>query len=206
MDEVLEQLKSIPGAADLHAKLAEQWKATSTELDTLKAESGAAKKKLTQADKDLAKYKGDLDAAGKGADERLATLTKERDEAKALAEKVKGDFDGHLLRSAVGDKLGITDAVKRKRATDAFVREYMPEGAGLTDKGELQGVDKAVESFKKAEAYFFGDAVEVVGAQRAGSGAAPAKPAGGHAPKTGSEKVNAWRSELYPTAQKGAKT
>lgn len=206
MDEVLEQLKNIPGAAEHATKLAEQWKATSTELDTLRAEHGAAKKRLGSAEKDLAKYKSDLDGASKGADERFGALTKERDDAKAEAERLKGDFDGYKLRSAVAEKLGIPDATRRKRAVDAFVREYMPEGAGLDEKGELAGVEKALKTFREREGYFFAEADAGFGGKRAGGDPVPG--AERKSDKKGADDdVDAWSKKLYPKRyeqQKGA--
>lgn len=199
MDEEIAELEKT-GATELAAKLREKWTATKTSLDTLKAEHSAAASKASKLEKEAAKYKADLEAAGKGTDERLTALQKETAEHKALAEKHAAEFESFKLRTKLGDKLGIPDAKRRDRALDAFLKDYRPEGAGFDDKGELQGFDAALEAFKKAESFYFGQADGGFGGDRGGSDPKPGpKPGSGKA-----DKVTAWETELYGPP-KGAK-
>lgn len=192
MDEEIEALEK-SGATETAAKLREKWNAHKTQLDTLKAEHSGAAKKLSAADKELAKYKADLEAAGKGTDERLTKLQKERDDFKTAAEQRAADFDSFKLRVELADKLGISDAKVRKRALDAFLADYRPEGAGFDEKGQLQGFDAAIETFKKAEPFYFQAVDPGHGGGRAG---ADPKPAG--APKKGEvDKVKSWGERLF---------
>ena len=131
-DQINELEKS--GAADTAAKLREKWKARATANDTLKAESPAHAKKLSQAEKDLAKDKADLASSGKGTDERLTKLQKERDDFKTAAEQRASEFDSFKLRVELADKLGISDAKVRKRALDAFLADYRPEARASTTR------------------------------------------------------------------------
>lgn len=152
MDEEIAELEKT-GATEIAGKLRERWNTHKAEVDTLKAEHSGANKRLAASEKDLAKYKSDLEAAGKGADERVTKLTQERDTLKAAAEKATSDFEGYKLRTKLGDKLGIADATRRERALDAFLKDYRPADAGFDDKGNLQGFDKAIEAFKAAESF-----------------------------------------------------
>jgi len=197
-DEINELEKS--GAADTAAKLREKWKAHATAHDTLKAESAAHAKKLTAAEKDLAKYKADLEASGKGTDERLTKLQKERDDFKTAAEQRASEFDSFKLRVELADKLGISDAKVRKRALDAFLADYRPEGAGFNEKGELQGFDAALEAFKKAEPIFFGETETPHGGGRAG-----ADPKAKVTVKGEGNKVQGWAAKLFPPKNTNAK-
>jgi hypothetical protein len=187
MDEEIEALEK-SGATETATKLREKWKAHATAHDTLKAEHSGVAKKLAQAERELAKYKADLEAASKGADERVSKLAKEREDLAAQAAKELEDF---RLRVELGDKLGIADAKTRKRALDVFLAEYRPEGAGLTDKGELQGFDAALDAFKKAEPIFFAQAG--YGGGRAGADPKPQTKAG-----PGGDKVQSWAAKLFP--------
>lgn len=187
------------GATEVAAKLRESWKTHATAHDTLKAEHAAAAKKLTAAEKDLAKYKADLEASGKGTDERVSKLAKERDDFKTAAEQRAADLESFKLRVALGDKLGVQDAKMRKRALDVFLAEYRPEGAGFDDKGELQGFDKALDAFKKAEPFFFNAAEPGHGGSRLGADPKPSAPKGKEPPK---DKVAAWAATLYPETAK----
>lgn len=191
------------GATELAGKLRESWKAHATAADTLKAEHAGAAKKLAAAERDLAKYKSDLEAASKGVDERVTKLAAERDEAKKLADQRTADLESYRLKAELGDRLGITDAKVRGRALDAFLADYRPEGAGFDATGKLQGFDAALEAFRRAEAFFFTAPEPGNGGGRAGSDPAPkakadAKP---------TDKVSAWTETLYPTKtdSKGAK-
>lgn len=191
------------GATEIAGKLRESWKAHATAVDTLKAEHAGAAKKLTAAERDLARARADLEAASKGTDERVAKLATERDEAKKLADQRAADLESYRLKSELGERLGITDAKVRARALDAFLADYRPEGAGFDAKGQLQGFDAAIESFKKAEAFFFVAPDPGNGGGRAGSD--PAAKAKGSENKP-TDKVSAWTATLYPnTDSKGAK-
>jgi len=99
---------------------------------------------------------------------------------------------------ALGDKLGVQDAKMRKRALDVFLAEYRPEGAGFDDKGELQGFDKAMEAFKKAEPFFFNAAEPGHGGSRQGADPTPGVKPGNGKPSTEDEQVLEWSRKLYP--------
>lgn len=200
MEEEIAELEKT-GATELAGKLREKWKTHSSTHDTLKAEHSGAAKKLAAAEKELAKYKADLEAASKGGDERLTALTKERDDFKTQAEQRAADLESFKLRVALGDKLGVQDAKIRKRALDVFLAEYRPDGAGFDDQGELQGFDKALESFKKAEPFFFVPAPDPGnGGGRLGADPKASVPRGKEPPK---DKIATWAAALYPeTAQK----
>lgn len=201
MDEELEALEK-SGATETAAKLREKWKAHATAHDTLKAEAAAHAKKLSQAEKDLAKYKADLEASGKGTDERLTKLQKERDDFKTAAEQRAAEFESFKLRTKLGDKLGIPDAKRRDRALDAFLQDYRPEGAGLDAKGELQGFDKALEIFKAAESFYFVESDAGHGGGRAGADKKPNVNGKG----TGeANKVQGWAAKLFPQKNTNAK-
>lgn len=203
MDAEIEELEKT-GAKEIAAKLRESWTATKTQADTLKAEHSAAAKKLSAAEKEVAKYKADLEAAGKGTDERVTKLAKEAADAKALAEQRAAEHEAFKLRVELGDRLGLPvtgdperDAKVRKRALDTFLSEYRPEGAGFDDKGKLVGFEKALEAFKKAEASVFYVAPDPGhGGVRAGADPSPKAPPAKKAP---ADKVSAWAERLYPT-------
>lgn len=201
------------GATEIAAKLREAWKAHQTAHDTLKGEHAAATSKLSQSEKALAKATKDLEASGKTVDERVAALTKERDTLSAdrdahkqLAEESAANFDRFKLRTAVQDEYfgGISDKVTRKRAVDAFLADYLAEGAGFDDKGKLQGFDASVEAFKKAETWAF-PPPEVKppgnGGNRSGSDTGPKV-----SDKPNGAESNALLREIYPNdfKQKGA--
>lgn len=198
MDEEIEALEKA-GHKEAAAKLREKWTEHKTQADTLRAEHSGASKKLSNAEKELAKYKADLEAAGKGGDERLTKLAKERDDFKAQADQRAADHEAYRLRVEIGSRLGIPstgdaerDEKVRKRALDTFMSEYRPEGAGFDDKGKLQGFEKAIEAFKKAERDVF-----YVGAGNGGprDGAEPKAKVGGDGKI---DKVASWGSRLYP--------
>lgn len=116
MDEEITELEK-SGATETAAKLREKWKAHATAHDTLKAEHADAAKKLTAAEKDLAKYKADLEAKGKCTDERVTKLSKERDDFKMVAN---------------------VRAASSKRAERLSRSNVSPAGNGATNYGELK--------------------------------------------------------------------
>lgn len=204
MDAEIEELEK-SGAKEIAAKLRESWAKEKAQVDTLRAEHSGAAKKLSAAEKDLAKYKADLEAAGKGTDERVTKLAKEAADAKALADQRTAELESYRLRTELGDRLGLPstgdaerDAKVRKRALDTFLAEYRPEGAGFDEQGKLVGFEKALEAFKKAEsAVFYVGADAGHGGVRAGSDPSAKPPAAKKAP---ADKVSAWAERLYPPA------
>lgn len=196
------------GATEIAGKLREAWKSHATSHDTLKAEHSAATAKLKAVERDLAKYKGDLDAASKGGDERVSKLTKERDDYKTAAEQRAADLESFKLRTKLGAKLGISNELARERALDTFLTHYRPEGAGFDERGDqLQGFDKAIDAFKKAEDFYFRAEDSGHGGSRAGADPKPAPPKAGAKPATADDEVLEWSKKLYPQRHenKGAK-
>lgn len=198
MEEEIAELEKT-GATELAAKLREKWNAHKTATDTLKAEHSGASKKLSAAEKELAKYKADLEAAGKGTDERVTKLTQERDAYKKAVDDTSASFESFKLRTKLGDKLGLADPIRRERALDAFLKDYRPEGAGFDEKGNLQGFDAALEAFKKAESFYFQPADGGHGGTRAGADP-KASPGGKGDGKV--DKVKSWETELFGTGAK----
>ncbi len=181
--------------------------ALAADADSRKGADSVAAKALKTAQSELAKLKSDLEAASKGTDERVAQALKERDEHKTAAEQRTAELASTRLRHAVEKKLGISDEVKSRRAVGAFL-EHAGDAVSLDEKGLVVGADKAIEAFKAAESFWFApDAPSEPAAPtspRAGSGAAPARPAGGktNAPQTQREKIDAHKARMSGAGKK----
>lgn len=201
-----EQLESIRGAlgedgAETFKAISEAVTAAKTQIDTLKGEATAAKRAQTKADKALEQAQADLKAATGETSEQLEKLIAERDAAKAAAETAQAEFRSHRIQSAVAEKLGISDAKRRKAALKLF---ELPEGVDFDESGALTGADSAIEAFKAEHDYLF---VDTQSANTAGGrkGQQPAGNRGGNAPKTHNDKVAAWGSLLkLPSFQEQA--
>lgn len=191
------------GATEIAGKLREAWKTHTTQLDTLKADHSGASKKLTALEREAAKYKADLENAGKGTDERITALTRERDEFKTAAEQRAADLESHKLRVKLADKFGISDPAARESALDDFLRSARPEGAGFDANGEIQGFDKAIETFRKGKSFYFGPPDGGNGGSRSGADPKP-KPTVQTKPSTEEQEVNEWSKTLYPKRHEGA--
>ena len=168
MDEELDALEA-SGATETAKKLRAAWNAQKTAYDTLKAEAHSAETRLKAAQAELAEKTAALGDAGKSVDERVTKLTQERDTFKALAETRATELEQARIRSALGDKLAISDPRTRRRAVDVFLAEYRPDDAGLDAKGQLTGMESAIERFKKEETIFFQDVMPPNGGVRPGS-------------------------------------
>lgn len=207
MDEDIAEVAKLN--PELGAKMAEAWKARATEFDGQRQTAAAAAKTAKAAAADAAKYKADLEAASKGGDEAAKTAQRERDEARATAEKVTAEHTAFKLRTKLERKLGIANETKAKRAVGALLETH---GADISfdDAGELVGADAAIESFKKAEDFWFRPDDDTATAAsekkpagaRAGSGPTPGKVA--NKPATPAEKISNWRATLAPPKSKGA--
>lgn len=155
MKDLIAKLEALEGGAELAKEFTTAWTTHSTALDTAKGEAKAAKSAATKAAGERDAFKADLDKAKGTTDERVTALTAERDQFKAESEKAAARLEGFKLRSAVASELGISDKVRARRAVDAFMGEYLPEGASLDDNGGLVGAAEAIENFKKAEPFYF---------------------------------------------------
>jgi len=188
--KLLEKMKAIAGAEALATEIESAIKEAEVEADTLKGDA-AGRKKLEAENKKLA---ADLLAAAGGADERVTKLTKERDDAVALAAKGSADLRQVKLNTKLAEKLGIADPTRQKRALESFTRDYLPEGIDFDDKGELPGLEKSLKTFREKEAFFFGDPAnegQPQGADPGGVCGAPRKGELSH-----EDKVSAWEKEL----------
>lgn len=201
MDELLAELEKT------NADLAKKMRAShASALDEQKGLVTAEAKKTKAAEAALAKLKADTDASGKTVEEATAQARKERDEAKAEAKKIADERHADRVKLAIERKLGITDETKARRAVSAFLEHA--KDVDIDEHGKLVGADKAVESFKAAEAFWF-DAPTTDPAKpttpRAGSGPSAAKPAGSSNTKTApsrADKIAAHKANMAPGAKK----
>lgn len=189
---LIEKLKGIAGATDLVKDFEAAVQAAEVETDTLKGDA-STKKKLESENKRL---KADLEAAAGGTDERVTKLTKERDDAVALASKSSADLRQLKLNTKLAEKLGITDPTRQKRALDAFSRDYLPEGTDFDDKGELPGIEKALKTFREKESFYF--AAEEAANEGAGatSGTGAVRGAARKTDPTYEDKVSLWEKQF----------
>lgn len=196
---IAELEKALPEAAReaLVAKVREANKAAATALDGTKAEQATATKAAKEAAALAKKYQGELEAARKGDDSARQALIAERDAALAERAKLEGEHRGLRVRTALADRLGITDAVKRSDALTLLGSA----GVELDEQGNLVGADAAVAELKKTRPWLFDAPAAGNGGPRAG--ADPNPRSGPGKPKTLQEEVAAERARLYPS-KKGA--
>jgi len=182
---------------ELAAKLRSAWQAHVAEHDGVKQQLATLAKMAKAVEKERDAFKGDLDARVKGDGEATTKLTKERDAVKAELEAERGARLDDRKRAAVERKLaaiGVTDEAKVDYASTAVLTKHGAE-ITLDDKGALVGVDKAVESVRKA---LFGEPdkgaeKKAPAGPRAGSGAAPAK----GTDKGSEESDEAWANRAF---------
>lgn len=205
LDEILKSLAKIPGAEALAKQaLAESaaLAASLEEVDSLTASAGASKKAIAALTKERDAFKRDLDAGAAGKDDALKAALRERDEAKAAAEKAGKDLGLQRKREALGEALGIVDAKRRRFAVDTLLPQ-LPEDVVLDEAGRLVGATKAIKTFREEAPFFWSpaDADPLVAEADRGNGG---KPAGAGRPpiassgpgrkdtQTRDEKISKW--------------
>lgn len=150
LDEVLAELEADEATKATAAKVRE---AAAAEMDTLRASSTSAAAAAKAAAKERDRLAADLAAANKDVDSRVTTATAERDAAKARAAELEAAIGRRDLESALADELGITNPAQRRRAVDAFLRDYSTDVQLV--EGKLQGAKEPIARFRKAESFFF---------------------------------------------------
>ncbi|MFH1568523.1 MAG: hypothetical protein ABIL09_11055 [Gemmatimonadota bacterium] len=189
-----DDLKAIEKAlGDEGTELLGRIKASQTEdataLDGLKGQLKTAEKAKGWAERAAQKAAADLEAASKGEGEQVKTLAAERDKAAADLEAAQVQHRQYRIETALAEKLGITDTVRRRAAMKTL---GVPEGVDLDDNGDLLGADPHVEGFKKSHAFFFD-------AKTPGHGGPPPgadpPPGGGGKPKNEAEEAFAFGRE-----------
>lgn len=194
MDELLAELETTN--AELAGKLRA---ALAADTDTSKGTLAGAEKRAKAAEKLAEKLKSDLDVAARGNDAATAAALKERDEAKAIAERATSEYTAYRTRVALEKRLGIADEKWSRRAADAFLADYAGDGLQLDEHGAIVGADRALEAFKASEPQWFvgvEPAPERPSPGRPGSGPSPAKPAGAAraVAKTEREKIDEYKA------------
>lgn len=167
-------------APEAGAKLKAAADAAAAEVDGLKASTAklADDAKAAQKKADAAEKKAE--AAAKGGSDEVAKLRADAEAATKNAEAATNALREHKIKSALGEKLGIGDATKRR---DALALLGVPDGVTMDEKtGEIIGADKAIADFKAARGYLFDDA-------EAGNGGG--SPTGAPKPKAGKEPSSA---------------
>jgi len=190
--KLIAKIKSLAGGPEMLLAAAAELEAFDSDLDDLKADAVRAKRLSKEVDT-LRAAQDDPKSA-----EAVTKLTSERDQAVADLASERGVHRQSRLKSAIADKLGVTDPKKAKRALDAFLADYLGD-ADFDAEGNLPGIEKSMKAFKEKESFFF-DAVEAPTKPneggRQGGVPAPAKASGKAAGQSQDEKIAAWREQL----------
>jgi DNA repair exonuclease SbcCD ATPase subunit len=193
--KLIAKLKALPGAEGILADLTDEITEATAEADAAKA----AESKVKRLTREVETLKADS-AAGTGND-ALAKLQKERDEAIAARDSEIASHRTTKLRATIADKLGVTDPVKRKRAVNAFIEDYLGD-AEFDDKGELAGIDKALKTFRESESFYFEAPERPNEGGRQGADPSPVRGSTRTKEPTADEKIDRWQKHFAGESKK----
>lgn len=202
--EQLEQMQAAFGedGAEAFAAISAALDADAVALDAKTGEVNAASKATKKAQAELAKLQQQLEAGNGELDDKLKELLADKERISAELEAARGEHSAYRIRVKLAEALGITDPIARKAALGVF---SLPEGAGINEAGELEGLGDSIKKFKESHGFFWNSEAEASGTAGGRKGGRPAARAGGKAPTTRQGKVLDWGRRLNLRTAQAAK-